>query len=193
MEVTDKLSREQLNNQTITPNQTVSGTVYFMVSEVDGRLDEPKLKVGIIDPSQKMGYETTLNMTTGAATGGTLHLAGLKPLETFTDKPVLDAATVDITAGTYVSVIQGAPPYVFPNRSPMITFKQSGENIIGTNVSRKSLKIIGTRKGDTIKFKFGNDVTGVWKINPDGTRLKGNFEYDGFYPSRGIWNLTKVE
>jgi len=51
----------------------------------------------------------------------------------------------------------------------------------------------GTRKGDTIKFKFGNSITGVWKINPDGTKLEGSWDQLGYSTAHGTWNLTKIE
>ena len=97
-------------------------------------------------------------------------------------------------SGTYVSDIRGGPPWLFRGRSPKITFEQSGNNIIGTNVSQKGREINGTRKGDTIKFKYGRNMTGVWKINSDGTKLEGKWEFSGNTDSsRGTWNLTIIE
>ena len=55
----------------------------------------------------------------------------------------------------------------------MITIKQNGNNIIGTNNSQIKM-ITGTRKGDTIKFQYyarHSTIKGKWKIIPGGARL----------------------
>ena len=54
-------------------------------------------------------------------------------------------------------------------------------------------KIIGTRWGDTFKFKLGYSITGVWKIDPDGTKLEGTWDYSGAATGHGTSNLTKIE
>ena len=81
---------------------------------------------------------------------------------------------------------------MFRTRKPKITFKQSGNDIIGT-VNNKT-QITGTRKGDTITFKFFAAkfglITGVWKVNPDGTKLEGTWSRSS---EDGIWNLTRIE
>jgi hypothetical protein len=96
-------------------------------------------------------------------------------------------------SGTYVSDIQGDPPWMFRDRKPMFTFEQSGNDIIGTDVSKNSSKVIGIRNGDTIKFKYQGAhrlILGKWKINPDGTSLEGTWETD---TEHGSWNLTRIE
>ncbi len=95
-------------------------------------------------------------------------------------------------SGTYVSDIRGGADYLFNDRKLLITIKQSDNEIIGTDVSQRTM-VKGTRKGDTIKFKFGNSITGVWKINPDGTKLEGSWDQLGYSTAHGTWNLTKIE
>ena len=103
------------------------------------------------------------------------------------DQPV---STSGIT-GTYFSEITGLDGLKADKSS--ITLIQTGNNIIGTNISRKDNEIIGTLKGDTIKFKYWThwrELTGEWRISPDGTRLEGTWEnIDGY---GGKWNLTKI-
>jgi len=82
---------------------------------------------------------------------------------------------------------------MFRDRKPRFTFEQSGNDIIGTDVSKNRSKIVGTRKGDTIKFKYWGAhrlILGKWKINPDGTSLEGTWETDN---EHGSWNLTRIE
>ena len=105
--------------------------------------------------------------------------------------PASAVSGTDIS-GTYVSYIRGGPSdYFGGDRKLKVTFKQSGNDIIGTNDSQRVI-LKGTRKGDTIKFEYygrwGN-LTGVWKINPDGTKLEGTWR-----GSRhdGVWNLAKI-
>ena len=83
---TDELRRAQLDDQTIAPNQSVSGIVYFIALGIDRNLERPELRVSVVDPSHRKSYETTLDLTTGAATGGTLLLAGLKPPESVPER-----------------------------------------------------------------------------------------------------------
>jgi hypothetical protein len=79
-----------------------------------------------------------------------------------------------------------------------IVFRQRGIEIVGTNISKKDNDIIGTREGDTIKFKYQTqaqgrwqEYTGKWKISSDRTRLEGSLEnFDG---KKGKWKLTKIE
>jgi len=78
-QATDSYRHEQLRGQNIAPDQTVSGVAYFIALGIDGKLDQPELRVRIEDPSQGKTFETALNMKTGTATAGTLVLAGLKP------------------------------------------------------------------------------------------------------------------
>ena len=95
--------------------------------------------------------------------------------------------------GIYLSDIQGGPTWMFRDRSPRFTFEQSGNDIIGTDVSKKGNKIIGIRNGDTIKFKYWGKsrlILGKWKINPDGTRLEGTWETESHH---GSWNLIRIE
>jgi hypothetical protein len=106
------------------------------------------------------------------------------------DQPGLEP---DITTGTYVSDIRGGPLWYFQSRNSMFTFEQIGNNIIGTNVSRRDYEIIGTRKGDIVTFKYQQRfrlISGKWKINPDGTKLEGTWDVDG---SVGKWNFTRIE
>ena len=95
-------------------------------------------------------------------------------------------------SGTYVSEIRGGAYMNFTDRKLLITFKQNGTDIIGTDVNQIKL-ITGTRKGESIKYEYyggkGGLVTGVWKINSDGTRLEGTWSRHG---DGGIWNLTKI-
>jgi len=98
----------------------------------------------------------------------------------------------DLT-GTYVSDIRGGPTWMFRDRKPRLTFKQRGKNIIGTNVSRSDNEIIGTRKGNTIKFKYWGPhrlILGEWNISPGGDRLVGTWE-EG--EGRGTWDLTRIQ
>jgi hypothetical protein len=125
---TDELRRAELDNQTIDPNQTASGIAYFIALGVDGKLDEPELRVSIFDPSQRKSYETTLNMTTGTATGGTLLLAGLKPPESVPEKikvveaPQQAEEAADTTTGPLrVGVL---PPAFFAPTLPSSTFNE---------------------------------------------------------------------
>jgi len=97
-------------------------------------------------------------------------------------------------SGTYVSDIRGGTPWQFSDRKLMITFKQNGNDIIGTNDSQIKL-ITGTRKDDTIKFEYfarHSTITGKWKINPGGTRLEGTWS-DTSWDINGTWNLMKIE
>jgi len=95
-------------------------------------------------------------------------------------------------SGTYVSDIRGGPNYSYPDRKIELTLKQSGKDIVGTDVNNRK-RLIGTRKGDTIKFEYdGGTTTGVWKINSDGTRLDGTFTHSS-WGFNGTWNLTKIE
>jgi len=99
----------------------------------------------------------------------------------------------DVT-GTYVSDIGGGTGLQFKNRKLVITLKQSGDDIIGTDVSQRKI-LVGTQMGDTIKFKVLTRMTqipttGVWKINPDGVRIEGTWSSSWGY---GKWNLTKTE
>ena len=82
---------------------------------------------------------------------------------------------------------------MFIDRQPRFTFEQSGNDIIGTDVSKNRSKIIGIRNGDTIKFKYWGAhrlILGEWQINPDGTSLEGTWEAEG---ERGSWKLTRIE
>jgi len=95
--------------------------------------------------------------------------------------------------GIYLSDIQGGPPWMFRDRKPRFTFEQSGWDIIGTDVSKNNSKIIGTRMGNTIKFKYWGTsrlILGKWKINPDGTSLEGTWEEES---GHGSWNLIRIE
>jgi len=91
-----------------------------------------------------------------------------------TEQPALES---DIS-GTYVSDITGN---FGGNRKLTITLKQSGKDIIGTDVSLRKI-VIGTSKEDTIKFEYlgrGDNITGKWKINSDGTKLEGKWDTSG--------------
>ena len=106
--------------------------------------------------------------------------------------PASAVSGTDIS-GTYVSYIRGGTSDIFGgDRKLKVTFKQSGNDIIGTNDSQRVI-LKGTRKGDTIKFEYyggwGN-LTGVWKINPGGTKLEGTWIGNS---QDGKWNLTKIE
>ena len=109
-------------------------------------------------------------------------------------QPTLDTeiSGTDIT-GTYVSDIRGGTSWMFGDQKHMITFKQNGTDIIGTDVNQKAV-ITGTRKGDTIKYEYygrkSGLVSGVWKINSDGTKLEGTWK--DTYNHNGKWNLTKI-
>jgi len=95
-------------------------------------------------------------------------------------------------SGTYVSDIRGGTSWQFSDRKLMITFKQNGNDIIGTNDSQIKM-ITGTRKGDTIKFEYyasNFTITGEWKINHDGTKLEGTWDSGG---DDGKWSLGKIE
>ena len=124
-----------------------------------------------------------------------LNSLNSKAITKLDEQPVKDQPGLgpDITTGTYVSDIRGGPLWYFKLRSPKITFKQSGNDIIGTNVSRLDNEIIGTRKDDIITFNYQSTfrlISGKWKISPDGTKLEGTWEADG---SVGKWNLTRIE
>ena len=97
-----------------------------------------------------------------------------------------------VILGTYVSDIKGGWAGILGgNRKLKITFKQSGKDIIGTDVNQKKI-VTGTRKEDTIKFKYdgrGSYLTGKWKINSDGTKLEGTWNTSR---ENGKWNLTKT-
>jgi hypothetical protein len=127
---TDQLRRAQLDNQTIAPNQSVSGIVYFIALGIDRNLDEPELLVSIADPSQRKSYETRLNMTTGTATGGALLLAGLKPPESVPERiKVVEAPQQgEEAAGTTTSPLRvGILPPAFLNPTlPSNDDKESG-------------------------------------------------------------------
>ena len=96
-------------------------------------------------------------------------------------------------SGTYVSDIRGGWAGILGgNRKLKITFKQSGKDIIGTDVNQKKI-VTGTRKEDTIKYKYdgrGSYLTGKWKISSDGTKLEGTWNTSR---ENGIWNLTKIK
>lgn len=103
-------------------------------------------------------------------------------------------------SGAYVSDIKGVSGRLFPYGSPLITFEQNGNKILGTIAPKSPDKtvdqpgvaeIIGTRKGDTIKFKY-RDVTGVWQVNSDSTKLDGTWDFSGNTDSSGTWNLNRV-
>jgi len=113
-------------------------------------------------------------------------------LSTHYEEPLhgTDVSGTDIT-GTYVSDIRGSLTDMV-NRKLKITLKQSGKDIIGTNVKQKKI-VTGTRKEDTIKFKYHGrygDLKGEWKINSDGTKLEGTWES---IKESGKWNLTRIE
>jgi len=107
-------------------------------------------------------------------------------------------------SGTYASNIKGDIGTFVANRSPLITFEQNGNNIIGTITPKwpgktvdqpRAAEIIGTRKGDTIEFKFRTvyeTVTGVWQVNSDGSKLEGTWERSGWGASKGTWNLDRI-
>jgi hypothetical protein len=83
------------------------------------------------------------------------------------------------------------------HKTLQLTIQQNGSNITATN-SSVGLKINGIRDGDTISFySLGtnriswHEITGNWKVNPDGSRIEGTWEIE----TRGVsgnWNLTKV-
>ena len=77
------------------------------------------------------------------------------------------------------------------DRKLIITLKQSGKDIIGTDVNQKKIAT-GTRKEDTIKFKYPGrgSITGEWRINSDGTKLEGTWDS---FNDNGKWNLTRIE
>jgi hypothetical protein len=105
-------------------------------------------------------------------------------------KPLVSSTKIP---GIYVSDIQGDPPWMFRDPTPRFTFEQSGNDFIGTNVYENRNKIIGIRNGDTIKFKYWGafrEISGEWKINPDGTSLEGNWETESHH---GSWNLIRIE
>jgi hypothetical protein len=114
--------------------------------------------------------------------------------------PINTSTQIDIS-GTYVSDITSDKTWAFrkkKDRDLRIFFTQTGDNITGVNDSA-DLKIVGTRKGDTIKFfMLANEINGfqeakgVWNINTDGTRIEGKWEIPGA-GAVGKWNLTKVE
>jgi len=95
--------------------------------------------------------------------------------------------------GVYTSDIKGGISRLFADRSPLITFEQNGNNIIGISDYYEDNEIIGTRKGDTIKFKFRavyGPVTGVWQVNSDGTKLDGTWNLPSI--TGGTWNLNRI-
>lgn len=105
--------------------------------------------------------------------------------------------SVDIT-GNYISDITSNSQWAFNKRKDqrlLITFEQTGNEITGIN-SRTNLKITGTRQGDIITFFLWpsvistTEIKGKWKVNADGTKLKGNWSYPA---GSGKWNLTKIE
>ena len=102
------------------------------------------------------------------------------------------AFSTNIT-GTYVSDVRGGWAGILGgNRKLKITLEQSGKDIIGTDVNQKKI-VAGTRKKDTIKFKYygrGGQLTGKWKINSDGTKLEGTWNSSR---EDGKWNLTRIE
>ena len=161
--------------------------------QLSGNKGEGKVVITYEHPTK--GCKGTVNLIR-------VNMAPVKSPDTKKEQPVLDTleSGPNIT-GTYVSDIKGGPPDLFRTRNVKITFKQSGNDIIvtstgsiGTNISRAGKEIIGTRKGDTIKFKYGRNMTGVWKINSDGTKLEGKWEFSGNTDSsRGTWNLTIIE
>jgi len=106
-----------------------------------------------------------------------------------TEQPALES---DIS-GTYVSDIRGGWAGILGgNRKLKITLKQSGKDIIGTDVNQKKI-VTGTRKEDTIKFEYygrGSYLTGEWKIKSDGTKLEGTWNSSR---ENGKWNLTRVD
>ena len=94
--------------------------------------------------------------------------------------------------GTYGSEITGIHGLKADNAK--ITIKQSGNKIVGTNISKKDNDINGTREGDTIKFKYWTqwrEYTGKWKISANGNRLEGSFENINGYG--GKWKLTRIK
>jgi len=98
----------------------------------------------------------------------------------------------DLT-GTYVSDIRGGPTWMFRDRKPRLSFKLRGKKIIGTNISQTDNEIIGTRKGDTIKFEYWGPhrlISGEWNISPGGDRLVGTWEEE---EGRGTWDLTRIQ
>ena len=109
-------------------------------------------------------------------------------------QPITGADVSDTnTLGTYVTDVRGGwIGIVGGNRKFKITLKQSGNDIIGTDVNQKKI-VTGTRKEDTIKFKYfgrGSHLTGEWKINSDGTTLEGTWDSSR---ENGKWNLTRIE
>ena len=89
--------------------------------------------------------------------------------------------------GTYRSQRSGAAHYF---EKSLINIKQIGNDIVGTNKSQSKI-VTGTRKGNTIEFKYIGGVTGVWKINSDSTHLEGTWEATNGVT--GKWNLTRIE
>ena len=104
-------------------------------------------------------------------------------------------------SGTYVSAITTNNSYFFPNpnyRRLEITLKQSGNQISGSTLSPE-LQLVGTLRGDTIKFSFwsaavtkGYEIDGEWKITEEGKTLRG-FWQTKTGGSHGRWDLTRIE
>jgi hypothetical protein len=79
-------------------------------------------------------------------------------------------------------------------REIMITFKQDGNDVIGTNLEN-GLKIVGKLEGNQIRFytlpsKISTgEIKGVWTVSEDGRRLEGTWSASN---SAGDWNLTRA-
>lgn len=102
-------------------------------------------------------------------------------------------------SGSYIAEITisgnaaGSKSFLEQKDRKKIMLKQSGNKITGTDGS-KTLKINGTREGNTIKFHVlrGNQIDGSWKINADASRLQGEWNTDGQGGASGKWNLTRI-
>jgi len=101
-------------------------------------------------------------------------------------------------SGTYISEITYpthgeyyAVRFVKKKNRKEITLEQTG-NAINSVDSPGDPEIIGTREGNTINFFYivlGNEITGTWEINADGTEMVGKWNTDGAGGASGKWNF----
>ena len=123
--------------------------------------------------------------------------------------PLIDTYVPDIT-GTWVSDITDNDNSYFRNenlKKLVVTFEQSGKEIVGKISLFTNAYIKGTREGDTIKFIFYSppmspyEIIGEWKVSADGYRLEGTWRHPEvaqgsrliFSHASGKWNLTKIK
>jgi len=201
-EILDDLIAKQLMYQTIAPNQSVSGYTYFFAQGYEDVLNDPKLRVSVLDSLTEQSYETTLNITTGSATSDRLFLTGLASPENLPnpaiEEPAIDA---DIT-GIYISEIIDVPPSnprKFDNS--IFVLKQQGNTIVAGNCTTNEM-IHGTRVRNTITFLSSDQqgeysgIAGELKTNADSSTLEGSWDFGsslGKWSGEAEWKLTKIQ